>query len=865
MTEEDLKEAMRQCDADPAHIPGSIQNVGALMAFDPQTHRVSHVSMNAEKVLGRSPMAILSRPFGDLMDSAAVHNINNALARLGSAPGGRISLGTLQVNGRPLDVGVCRAPHSAILEFDEPGQGDALSDDQLQIITGLMGHFEQARTERDLMNVAVQVLRAMTGYDRVLAYRFDADFNGEVIAEARSARLPSYLNQRFPQWDIPSSVREIMKQIPLRFIADAQADPIPLLAASPDLPPLDMTYAHLRAVAPLHRVYLKNMELRATATLSLVFAGKLWGIIAFHHARPRVPSRGTRQVLTAIAPLLGTKLESVVHLASLEMNEVINKTRRKIQSLVDVDVSVEGTTGRYSSVVFDEFGVDGLYVALAQEWCSEGHSPSRAVIDDLLARAEASPEGFWKSDSLPADLGVPPSALNDICGAIVLVPDKGRAVCVFRREIARNIVWAGAPAKDVTVSDGIARLNPRASFAAYAEKVAGRSQPWSQHDVTLMESIAHTLLSANQRSLVLASLRRQQDLVVDELNHRVRNLLALVRSISRQARKHNSSLNSYSAALEQRMNALAVAHDLATGVSGRAVSITEILRLESKPYIEGRPKALTVVGPDFAFQPEYTPLVALVVHEMTTNAAKYGALSTETGVVNVELGRDEIGATLSWQERSGPAVDVPSDTGFGSLLIRQAVPFELGGTSEVCFEPDGLTARFQFPDRILRDIDTRNNAEGGDAFGSSLASEKHVPLIDSTIMILEDNYMIAKDLSDNLRSLGYTDIEMVSNLEDARDLLGTVPVGFAILDINLGRSTTSIEIARQLEEQRVPFFFITGYGEIAPLPTRTGLSVKMKLQKPVSLRELEVALNTLLAPTETRPRRGGEAAGRAPT
>ena len=172
--------------------------------------------------------------------------------------------------------------------------------------------------------------------------------------------------------------------------------------------------------------------------------------------------------------------------------------------------------------------------------------------------------------------------------ALCLDRGDGRWLCLLRKARTDSVAWAGARSKTIDISDGTARLSPRGSFSLYKEMVQDTSYPWLNQDIKLLEGISLSLMAANH--VVLSSIKRQQDLMLTELNHRVRNILSLVRSISRQARSHNASLESYSAAREQRMNALATAHDLASsGKQQGPVSVQRIIRLEAEPYhVAGR-------------------------------------------------------------------------------------------------------------------------------------------------------------------------------------------------------------------------------------------------------------------------------------
>ncbi|MEO0454203.1 MAG: GAF domain-containing protein, partial [Verrucomicrobiota bacterium] len=136
----------------------------------------------------------------------------------------------------------------------------------------------------------------------------DETYDVEVIAEENTSEHDDFLGLNFPKWDIPTQAREIMLRLPLRMITDVDQTPVPVQAASADLPPLDLSLAQLRGVSPVHVEYLRNMEVEATMTLSIVVKGKLWGIISFHNYAPMVPPPRVRAVCLPFIEYFNVKL-----------------------------------------------------------------------------------------------------------------------------------------------------------------------------------------------------------------------------------------------------------------------------------------------------------------------------------------------------------------------------------------------------------------------------------------------------------------------------------------------------------------------------------------------------------------------------
>ena len=189
-----------------------------------------------------------------------------------------------------------------------------------------------------------------------------------------------------------------------------------------------------------------------------------------------------------------------------------------------------------------------------------------------------------------------------------------------------------------------------------------------------------------------------QRVLVAELDHRVKNVLATVNAIILQTQDASSSLADFVIALDRRIASLASTHELLSQSNWRGVSLAEIAQLECAPYVAGNAE---INGPSVTLKAEATQAVAMVLHELTTNAAKYGAFSNRSG--RVLLGwqwlrngsRDRL--AIEWQEVDGPPVLTQSQSGYGTSIIRELVPFELGGAAELVFAPDGVKCRLEIP------------------------------------------------------------------------------------------------------------------------------------------------------------------------
>lgn len=265
------------CEREPIHIPGSIQPHGLLVAIRLSDRTIAYASVNIAETFGLEPADALDRPFDQALPVLSAE----FAAQLDDPPslGSAGFVRTIQVRTaqreKLFEAAISRSGDCAILELEEPPFGSASSLDALYpTLRRFVEQLQGASTLEVLCHLVAQDIRCMTGFDRVLIYRFDEQWNGTVIAEDRNAVLPSYLDLRFPASDIPAQARELYRRNRLRIIPDANYMPVPIQSRDPA--PLDLSDSVLRSVSPVHLEYMRNMGTLASMSISILRGGKLW-------------------------------------------------------------------------------------------------------------------------------------------------------------------------------------------------------------------------------------------------------------------------------------------------------------------------------------------------------------------------------------------------------------------------------------------------------------------------------------------------------------------------------------------------------------------------------------------------------------
>ncbi len=841
-----IEQALENCASEPAHIPGTIQNSGVLLAFHISTRVIEYVSDNTKRYFGVAPPKILGADAEVFLGKDAWHALNN-VSDIHDFSSRRYPVGRTNLFGTEFELFAFASNEHIVVELEPLATGSPSSTNSMEEINTLLGSIRQGSSEIELLDSVVDTLRSFTGFDRVLAFRFDQEFNGEIIAESKKSHCESFLGLRFPSWDIPSQARDIMKQVPVRFIANADDTQCSILANTRvDTPvdtPIDITYAHFRGVSPVHIEYLNNLGVKSTMSLAIVIDNELWGMLSFHHLRPRLPSTYIRAVCSVIKNNIEDRIALCIKNEKLQSSQRIESIRTEFDSRIELamqsdnHISLKDLFSQLAPRLMDCFSADGAVLSYDSEFVAFGTVPDDAVFESINRQQRLSRTAVVAWDEISKFITDDTENPGEIAGVLIMTFNLKRAIYFFRKSRSVTVKWAGNPEKHLIDSSTTPRLSPRNSFAEYITTVHGTSTPWLPEEISLGRSI-WTVFATNLD--LGAQLQRQQSLLIDELNHRVRNIIALIRSVSRQARRHYTSLDSYSQALEHRIHALAAAHDIGAGQAAKAVSIKQVIDVECEPYVTNYTNRIRVIGKDRWLKSEQAPLFALVIHELITNATKYGALSNDQGRVEIDISTQDSGVLISWEEIGGPPVVEPENQGFGTGLITQAVPHEFSGRAQITYDPQGVQASFWLPETIFSTIPAESEIISTTAPHDIIPS---VPeeLTRGAFLVVEDNFMIADDIRTLLQELGVQNVEIVSNVQDANEIIENIDLAMVLLDINLGAAKkNSLTFAKSLKHQGISFLFVTGYGDRLVLPDE--LSDSTLLKKPVTTKDLCIAL-----------------------
>jgi chemotaxis family two-component system sensor kinase Cph1 len=508
------------CDREPIHVPGRIQPHGILLAFDGEA-RLTAWSANAGDLLGRAPQG--GEAAGGLgLDREVLHILQGCIrqAERDTSPP---AVTETVIDGQTYDAVVHGHLGRFLLELERRDQAsDEVAAFALQAYRSI-DRLKHQRSLSTLLEMAVEEMRALTGFDRVMAYCFRPDDSGEVVAESCGGALEPLLGLCYPASDIPAQARHLYTLNTLRLIADAGYQPVPVVGL-PGAAPLDMSHAVLRSVSPIHLEYLRNMHVEASMSLSIVVQDRLWGLLACHHASPRRVPYSIRIACDVLTQMLASTVQNLEARERAERSREGAEARAALLETLLHEEDVLSGLFAHAEALKKTLGADALLLVQAGRVVRSGDLPEDLAAgiarslpgdgDDLVLRQGMAD---WPPDLRPR-LGVWAGLLG-----LRFDPTNGGWLLALRTEQVVTVRWAGRPEKEVRQGPYGPYLRPRTSFAEWRETVRGLAEPWDEAHL----DGARALLVALHRASHLrhAETERARTLMLAILGHDLRDPL----------------------------------------------------------------------------------------------------------------------------------------------------------------------------------------------------------------------------------------------------------------------------------------------------------------------------------------------------
>ena len=357
--------------------------------------------------------------------------------------------------------------------------------------------------------------------------------------------------------------------------------------------------------------------------------------------------------------------------------------------------------------------------------------------------------------------------------------------------------------------------------------LAGRGERIVQDGITTIAGVNYDVTERREAE-------ERQAFVARELDHRVKNILAIIVSIARVTAGSSASVAEFCASFNKRLEAMARTHSLLAEARWQGATIRTLLEEELFQYSSSGAIALT--GPEISVRPTAAQSLSMAIHELATNAAKYGALSRPEGRLDIAWSRSDVGSgeriRLEWRERGGPAVVKPQRRGFGTTVLTRMLTAQLNATADLHYEPDGLRVLIEIPiEQLVPRLEVERAKPGK-------PSEEPAPietLSGRKVLVLDDEWLIADQNAAALANVGAEIIGPFTDLETAREAAAETELDLAVLDYNIDGSSV-LGLARELAAKNIPILVVTGYGSSLELPSDFEFSGV--IHKPATLRSI---------------------------
>jgi len=857
-------DADADCSREPIQTPGTIQPHGAFLAADPERGlTVMAASRNAADLLGVTLPAdgVIGRSIGDILGEAFAEAVRQRFGS-GTLRGEAPWQSTLRLADRSpaLDVAVHAVAGLIHLELERAGlrdEADAL-DSLRQLQEAIVDLRESKGALEALAQVAARGVRLLTGYERTLIYRFDADWNGQAMAEDKVHDWEQSLDGlHFPAGDIPAQARELYRRSPIRWVPDRDARPVPLDTdpawTGRGLPhAIDLSFARLRSPSPVHLQYHRNMGVNGSMSLSILHEDRLWGLMVCHHRQPHHPSPGQRAAAAALTDAFALRLGPAERTdAEQARRGDLGRLSALLAHMAEAAMVAPAlTTGDVTiASLFSSTGAAVLYDGVVSRM---GNTPPEADLRELTnwLRTHTGAAKLFQTDNLAA--AYPQwERYTDIASgllAVFLSADRTEMLLWFRPEEQQLVSWGGSPQKELAGS----LILPRQSFERWIEMRHGFAKPWAGWELEMAETLRHGITE-----VIVRSLRRIADLH-DQLRQS-QKMEAVGQLTGGIAHDFNNLLTGIIGSLELmrtrvgqgRIGDLDRYFTAAMTSANRAASLTHrLLAFSRRQTLD--PKPVDVAGLVASIEELIRRTVGPAIEVVTTPPAGLwkaicDANQLENALLNLAInardampdgGRLTI-STVNTRQDATPgqyvAVSV-ADTGVGMAPETMARVFEPFFTTKPLGQGTGLGLSMVYGFTEQSNGYTRIQSEPGQGttvrlflprfLGVGDAEDGGLDLLAETVaeagrsvLVVDDEPVVRMLIGDVLRDLGYRVIEAGDGAEGLRALHSGQPIDLLVSDVGLpgGLNGRQLADAARVHRPQLKVLFITGYAEGALL------------------------------------------------
>ncbi len=495
-----------------------IQSHGVLLVLQEPDLTVIQVSNNTLMAFGLAPDRVLGQPLAEILDAFQVEQFQEGLQKtnLERLNPSKVWVRKSGDDYRVFDAVFHRSPDGFLVLELEPAQ----TNENIPFLSfyhlakASIGKLAATADLHAFGRTIVGEVRKVTGFDRVMLYKFDDDGHGEVLAEDKLPELESYLGLHFPESDIPQPARKMFLANWIRVIPDAGDTAVEMVPAKNPVTerPTDLTLSILRSAFPCHTEYLHNMGVGASLTISLVKGGKLWGIIACHHRTPKLVPYELRKACEFLGQVIFAEISTSEDVADFNYRAKLAHVQSvAIERMSKAESFIDGLMGEEPNLL-ELVNAQGAAICFGGQWTTIGQTPAELELNYLAQWLTKNvEEEVFVTDSLPTLYADARRFKEVASGLLAISLSRNSYVLCFRSEVIQTVNWGGDPnhAYEVTEIDGNLRLCPRKSFELWKETVRWHSLPWKAVEVEaaieLRKAIVNVVLRQAEELAILAT------------------------------------------------------------------------------------------------------------------------------------------------------------------------------------------------------------------------------------------------------------------------------------------------------------------------------------------------------------------------
>lgn len=490
------------CGSIPLNFINLIQAHGALLVLERNSFHIVQASENTVQILGTPAESLIQQPLQNFIGDEQLQQLSQMLERWEVSNHLPLSLQWHSSDSsKPFSATLHTRDHYLLLELEEVSEQSSANSfaATYQHISYVISMLKEPSSLTEVSNVAANELKRLSGFERVMVYRFDENWNGTVIAEAQAADLKeSYLGLRFPASDVPKQARDLYFRTPFRIIPDANG---PSARLYPVINPItrsltDISDCILRAVPLVHVEYLQNMGVTASMSTPIIVDNQLWGLIACHHRISKKVNFELRTSFEIISGIIASQISAHEKEESYRYRSMLHGTELKLMEQIYTSKHLTEGLLDNPSYLLDLLQVQGVVLVSNYEYRAVGEVPKEHMVRSLIKwLSRYSKEKIFTTDSLPR-IFEEAAPYRDLASGLIAMQITGNKhyLLGFRPEVIKSVNWGGNPKQAINFEADGKRYHPRNSFNLWREQVEFSSLLWHPEVLEVAQHVRTAML-----------------------------------------------------------------------------------------------------------------------------------------------------------------------------------------------------------------------------------------------------------------------------------------------------------------------------------------------------------------------------------